>query len=524
MFVRGFGPKAVLMVAALSATLVGCGGGGAGPADASTSNSGGEVVVPPADTSWRTNLLSKVKATVASAESGHADKSAPMSDAPFWDSAAIYKVGDVVRGRDESAQNLYICVGVRGEPDTNRRGPQGQGVGKLNDGYATWYYYRPFQAKEATGVAPVITWGVQATLLQDMPGYQVMVPTVENPKATYTGGLLETDPSMGGGAVGVFGGNSGGKDLPLSMPPASSAMTFWTRSDKVVLGSYNAIYRNQRFVLEVNDRRVSNGVFHMEQAGVTPEFFNPGGVKFDFTETPLKGQKKKIRIWSMDKFGFLAHKIHVESGQSLDMEANPNRWTFAVEGDSMTQGGLGTPYQPGQDWVSQVGRVLGAESASNMAQGGTGFISNANGTKTTYLERLDRLVKLNADVYVVAGNHNDQAYGDAQQIEAALTYFKRLRALQPRSIVIATGVLPLKNESLEQVKRGERNLKAAFDQWADANSYFLPVSTDVGGPWLIGTETAYYDQDVEDGHLIQRGVDYVAARYASAIKALLASL
>lgn len=521
---RGLGLKSLVTWSALCGVLGGCGGGGAGPADASSTNTGGVVVVPPVETDWRAKLLGKVKASMSAAELSNASTNAPMSETPVWDSQSIYKVGDVVRGTGDSSQHRYICVGVSGEPDSNRRGPSGTSLGKQNDGYAIWYYHGPVRPKHSDSVPPTITWGVQSELLKDMVGYQVNVPTISDPKVAYSGGLLEVDPNMGNIAVGVFGGNSGLPKTPLMTTPASSAMTFWTRSDQIVLGSYNAIYRDQRFVLEINDRRISDGIVHMEQSGASPAFFNSGGVKIDFTATPLKGQRKKIRIWSMDKFGALAHSIYVESGQTINVEANPNRWSVAVEGDSITQGGLGTPYQPGMDWVSQVARLVGADSAANMAQGGTGFISNGFGAKTTYLERLDRLVQLKADVYVIAGNHNDQSYTDAQQIEAALTYLKRLRTLQPQSIVIVTGVLPLKNEDMVSVKRAEQNLKAAFDQWNDGNAYFLPVSTDPAGAWLNGTEEAFYDWAVSDGHLIQRGVDHVAGKYAGAIKNILKGL
>ena len=74
------------------------------------------------------------------------------------------------------------------------------------------------------------------------------------------------------------------------------------------------------------------------------------------------------------------------------------------------------------------------------------------------------------------------------------------------------------------VKRAEQNLKAAFDQWNDGNAYFLPVSTDPAGAWVNGTEAAFYDWTVSDGHLIQRGVDHVASKYAGAIKNILKGL
>ena len=73
----------------------------------------------------------------------------------------------------------------------------------------------------------------------------------------------------------------------------------------------------------------------------------------------------------------------------------------------------------------------------------------------------------------------------------------------------------------------ERNLRKAFDAWADANAYFLPVTTDPDGPWITGSgavDKPKGDGNMEqyyisvDGHPLQRGVNCFAQRYAQALK------
>ena len=118
---------------------------------------------------------------------------------------------------------------------------------------------------------------------------------------------------------------------------------------------------------------------------------------------------------------------------------------MAVEGDSLTQGGYNS-LPRGLDWVTQAGRLLGCDDVANMAQGGTGFIADNGGKKTNYLQRVERLAALNADVYLIAGNHNDSSYPAQEQIDAALASLQApSRTAAQALIVVAPN--PLQGES-----------------------------------------------------------------------------
>ena len=330
----------------------------------------------------------------------------------------------------------------------------------------------------------------------------------------------------------VRGGNQVTAASPRYGYPFSAAMAFATDADVIVLKSYNAVYDQHRVVLEVNGQRLSDSQTTLRfEDSVAKKFYNPGGLMIDFRGTALAGQTKRLRLQTSGGFGLLASQIVVEQGARVWTEAPAHRWKLAVEGDSLTQGGYHTPYQIGQDWVTQVGRLLGAD-ASNFAQGGTGFLSDNHGSKSTYIQRVDRLAALKADVYLIAGNHNDSDFPAPQQIDAALAYFKRLRALQPDALIVVAGPNPLQGESVVsgQLVEAERNLRQAFDAWGDAHAAFIPVTTDPNGPWINGTgavDTPHSDGNMDhyyitvDGHPLQRGVDYLAQRYAQALRKLL---
>jgi hypothetical protein len=468
-------------------------------------------------------LLDKIRAGMAAAAIANTASSAPLAPPSVWTPDTEFAQGQVVRGTGEDADHQYISIFSTGKSSATGSGPSGSGYAPIVDGAVTWYYAGPVRTQLIDPTRPQVRSGDRPALLADLAGYQTFTPTVENPLVLYSGGVVEPDPAKAG-IIAVRGSNYKTVSAPLYVSTSSASMTFWTDSSAVVLGAYNIIYKNQGLVVEVNDRLVDDSQF------IAPATANPGAFRLDFT--PGSTTPKKIRLMSAGGFGGVAHQIFIEQGARLWTEPNPHHWRLAVEGDSLTQGGYYSPYHAGLDWVSQVGRLLGCDDVANMAQGGTGFINDGNGTKTTYIQRIERLASLNADVYVIAGNHNDIGYPAQDQIDAALTYFKKLRLLQPKAIIVVAGVNPLQGERGDSgnVRAGEVNLKAAFDRWADANAYFLPISTDPDGPWITGTgsvdaPTGDGNKDMYyikvDGHPLQRGVDYFAQRYAQALRKVL---
>ena len=442
-----------------------------------------------------------------------------------------YVQGDVVRGVGDQASHQYIAIFDAGRSASTGSGPSGTGLGPIVDGGITWYYDREVRTSVVSGDAPTVSWGLRGDLLKAMPGYQTITPTVNDPVVFFSGGVVQNDPNMPKPVVTVLGSNFNLPSVPRFNAPSTAALTFWTNSSRVVMGSFNSIYARQRLVIEVNDRLLSDGQV-VVPLGTSP--INPGGFLLDFSAAANKSALKKIRVMSTDGFAISAHQFFVEPGASLLSQPNADRWKLAVEGDSLTQGGYNSPYHAGLDWVSQVGRLLGCDDVANMAQGGTGFISDNHGKKTTYLQRVERLASLNADVYVIAGNHNDASYPAQEQIDAALTYFKRLRELQPNAMIVVAGTNPLQGESTVSgpIVEAEKNLRKAFDLWGDANAHFLPVTTDPAGPWITGSgavDKPKGDGNMEqyyvtvDGHPLQRGVNYFAQRYAEALKKIFLS-
>ena len=512
--------------------LVSCGGGADNMSASSVVISAEKPTAPVREPTEKDKLLARIRAGISQADRGNAVISQPYAPPPFWTVGTVYIQGDVVRGIGADSVHQYIALASGGRSASDGRGPTGISAGLIQDGGVSWFYAGEVRAGQASPDTPIVTWGLRSELLNGWPGYVAFEPSVSEPIAFFSGGLVEAEPSITTRSVAtVRGGNAFKASSPDYRSPSTSSATFWTDSDLVMLASFNAIYARQRLVVEVNDRRIDDG---QTSVNLLSGYLNPGGFLINFSQSGLQGTAKKIRLRTSDGFALTTAQVLVQAGKAIWTEPNPNRWKLAVEGDSLTEGGYFSPYQPGQDWVSQVGALLGCDDVANMAQGGTGFISDNFGQKTTYMQRIERFASLNADVYVIAGNHNDLSYPAADQTQAALSYFKKLRELQPKAVIVVFGVNPLQNESSDSgaVRNAELNLKAAFDQWADGNAYFVPIATDPNGPWMTGTGSVdapkgdgnkdlFYTS--KDGHPLQRGVDYFAQRYAQALKNIFAA-
>ena len=286
----------------------------------------------------------------------------------------------------------------------------------------------------------------------------------------------------------------------------------------------NAIFAGlPNIVVEVNGRRIQDSM--IPATGTV----NPGATLLDLSAFG-KNAVKKVRIWTTSSFVNLCGQgFYTEPSASLWFDETPDQLNITVEGDSLTQGGYNSPYRPGDDWVSQVCDRLGATNFANFAVGGTGFISDNGGIKTTYIERLSRLVETRPDVLIVAGNHNDVSYTSAQRQQAVSDYLRQARQLLPDALIIVFGNNPLtgENSASGALLAAEQDLAAVVDQLDDPGIVFYPIGMDPNGPWITGTGTVDAPNNTgnmdrfyttADGHPLQRGYDYFAQRYLRAIR------
>jgi lysophospholipase L1-like esterase len=183
---------------------------------------------------------------------------------------------------------------------------------------------------------------------------------------------------------------------------------------------------------------------------------------------------------------------------------------------------------PNGGWEAIAGKLLGWSDVREIAIGGSGFV-NTGPSNSTFGDatRLADLAEANPDVLVVMSSSNDSATATATVTAAALAALRAYRTALPSAPIIVTGAWGGAGPSAAQTNN-ENAVKSAFDTWADANSWWVPVLTDTTGSWVFGTGTSsatngsgntdYFAFDT--AHPNQAGHFYFAARFARAVRDL----
>ncbi|HET8687162.1 MAG TPA: hypothetical protein VFM18_10960, partial [Methanosarcina sp.] len=296
-------------------------------------------------------LKNKVKATSAAASVSNSRINDPWFKPPTWVASTGYFTGQVVVGLD--GVNTYICKDAGTSASSG--GPTGSGYSLITDGTVTWYWNGIVRG--LGNATNIVTQDLLSNLLTSIPNARSYQPSLSVPVGYWSGGVVEYDPSSGV-TVNVRGSNTATVGSPYYASTPGASFTFITDSTKFILASYNAIYQNITFVVEINDRLLDDSLIY------TSAQKNPGGYLFDLSNIPgTVGKFNKIRIISSGGFFTIASKVYIEPSASIYAPQNSNRWSMAVEGDSLTAGGNGTPYHSGLDWVTQVGSMLGCDNA-----------------------------------------------------------------------------------------------------------------------------------------------------------------
>lgn len=446
-----------------------------------------------------------------------------VAAASAWAAATAYTVGNLVTSGD--GYNVYICDVAGTSAAAPAIGPVGFQYGAIvADGTVVWRWYGILASK------PLLSAITKANVLAAIPNYKTITPSITAPVGLMTGGLVETNASATGGATYpmVRGANIGTLVAPTIQGGLGGSITFYTDSNKVGMNGPNAVYVADNLIAEINDRRVDMG-------NLPPSaLVNPGGWLLDMTAFG-SNKVKKVTLRSITGFaGICSNAFYIEPSASIWAADTTEQLAITFEGDSLTQGGNNVPYRPGDDVATYVATMLGFARHANLAVGGTGFISDNGGAKTTYIQRLPRLLLTNPDIVVIGGNHNDNSYTDDERFKAVLTYLQALRDGAPDALVIVLGTNPLQSESTSysaasnSMYQTEASLKRAFDAWGDENSVFIPNCLDTSeGPWITGTGSAaapanngnkdrFYGSG--DAHPFQRGYNYFADRIVASLR------
>lgn len=451
----------------------------------------------------RESIGTKMRRLAAIAVNGNAWTNPPMVAPSAWQAATAYTVGTVVT----NGGNNYVCSTAG--TSAGSVGPSGTGNGPITDNTAVWYFYGISKPALNTSLAPTIT--VQAG---GMVGGVNWLPTgstigggVYGDWFLFAGGALNPNSGFNftfpAANVGASSGNAG--------PHANNitwTATFYTDAPKfIVLGTGSAGYR-----FLVDGQYVSLSPTMITIGG------NPVSMVLDFTTAG--GRKTRlITVESGTNASFTG--VQVDSASKV-WKPSTDVLNVYFQGDSLTSGSNFGPFIA-WDWPSQTAKMMGW-LPRNIAVGGTGFL-NA-GTALTFLQRITDVTTACPDALVIAGGYNDANSGLQA---AALAYFQAVRIGCPNTTMIVLGVWGATSGPSATILANEASISAAVTQFADINTYFVPVSTaspvwedgtgNVVTPTGTGNSDAYSSND--GTHPIQRGIDYKAAKVTQALRALI---
>ncbi len=492
---------------------------GYNPANVATTGGtvGGSTVIAGA-----ARTLKRMAAAAAGAERNNALINTPLIPVAAWVASTAYVQGDVV----SNGGNQYICQA--GGTSAVSGGPSGVGTGTngggpITDGTATWYYQRPVRTTVTAADAPTVTYaGIPAALTQRFAA-------VAQASAFFFSGGVPTALGNGVRFPSVYVTSTGSPNSGIANYGATfPSVTFFTDALKVVVSGLDPLYNNIQWFIEVDDVPVSDSSLH------PAALVNPGAVILDWTG--LQRKARKVRVYLAPNQNF--NGVHVSPQDRVWAPQNPNRYRLMVQGDSLSAGGNGFPIQPGTDWPSQLARLLGCDDVWNVATGGTGYISNNSGNKVPYGDatRLLDVTNNAPDVFIVAGNHNDQPGNtSAQQQAAIVSYLQAVRAALPNCIILAFGPDPEAQSAVASMIAAEASVQAAVVSLNDPLTIFVPIIGDVAGSWMtgtgkvtaqVGTGANAGNSDIytsSDGlHPTQDGINYLARRYYAGVRKALA--
>lgn len=450
-------------------------------------------------------LLDKIRATMAAAATGQN----PVELPPWLPPTSVNPSGNQIRANltsyplrtvfTNAAGTHQFVVRVTGttaaaEPATITTpivAANPYNMGDIIDGGVSANWLGPVRTTTALAGAPTVTTGARPAALSLAVSYS---PTV-------AGSAPDARFRVSGG-IGALAGFTGGQNiLTYLVGPAQptlnpvlnsnnnyatycSALDFVTDAWLIAFdqGTTGSQALNTNLSIEVDGRRLCDGpLVNIAAVGGGNAY-----VLLDFRGTGMRKDRHFRLSCSFNAGNAFANfgKLWVSPQDAISFHTNANRWRLACVGDSIFGGSSSGPLISRWDRASVFGDLIGCDDVANLGVGGTGFIANASGAQLTYIQRIQDLITLNPDVVYIGGAFNDSVSASAARQAAALLYYQAVRAALPLCMIVQAGtyggVAPATNQAIDA------DLLAALTAFGDANSFFIPVSTDTPA-WGTGT-------------------------------------
>lgn len=211
--------------------------------------------------------------------------------------------------------------------------------------------------------------------------------------------------------------------------------------------------------------------------------------------------------------------VRIGPGDTLSRPAADPGLRVMFIGDSYTQGPAREPAET--SYAPIAAQLLGWRDAWVSGVGGTGYV-NAPDKTLTFRQRFATDIKPFApDVLVIAGGGNDRPYTDGQVYAAAKEFFDLVEHELPDTVVFVLGpwnprslVRPGLNDAIRRAAANRANfvwVRNYEDNWITGTGSVNAPAKNGNSDWVIGHDRL---------HPTPAGIDYLAGRFADAIKAL----
>lgn len=258
-----------------------------------------------------------------------------------------------------------------------------------------------------------------------------------------------------------------------------------------------------------------------------------GGANFLNVDWSAVSTAPKRRRYSLQWFGIAGtgfRSLRLTAAGVVEAPSTKDRYRIGVFGDSIPTGVAGTTPTNNGDlrqnaWPVQAGFLLGSLAVDivQMTIPGTGYITPS--TELKFADHLDDLLRQPLDeIWDAGGGVNDSTADLTVLGNAMLALWQGMRQRCPTVPIIVGGVHVNSTTSKAVNLSRETTKLAKFNQWADANSAFIPFQTAVSPPQTsfsdqTGNSARYMNSTGDPGeplHLVEAGKTYFASFWAEA--------
>lgn len=373
-----------------------------------------------------------------------------------------------------------------------------------------------------------------------LPSVMASPPTVST-SAANTPTLAKSYPSISSGVLtpqfdyGAGNVAQGGASFPDTLTVTNKSVNYGATVGATVAGNFWTIdFMTDAPSFEVGMKGLGGSSYRilvdgqLVQSDVYPDKTANGSLYYDLFAFGSR-KVRRITVLATGNLRFVGVNVDAQS-RVWAVPVSADEITAIIEGDSISEGS--SPAYPDGLWAAQLRYRLGWK-ALPAGVGSTGYRNNGS-TKMTFRSRFAADVSaFSPDVIVFAGGINDSSSSQAQMTAECDLLFAQALSENPNAFVFVLGPWTSPASATPSAINAGIKASALASPEYGVRLFFIETMTDPADPWQygtgkVGTTNGTGNSDFyisADGtHPPQAGHDYLASRFDTAVRTLLAAL